>query len=660
MSKNKSENMVSWNGVAVQRKDPGTRVEFIGGVNKDRIGGNCTVIEHINEKNEAVRVMFDLGCLFTPYESGFNAAYPDVSDYFDRVDPDTGEKTQALKPVSMLCLTHAHEDHIGALVSYVRMGYEIPPIKASGFTLSMVRKVFVQNGLLPPFIEKINAGDKILVGNDMEIEPFAVSHSVVGALGFHTLTKIDGKPHAGIINNGDFLVEENMPVGQSFSFEEYADLLKRKLTTNIQIDSTSTVPNGKDRIGFDKAVENTLNVIRQNPDRSLILSPVISRSVENIAIDVAVARELGTKIYLEGKWLQLVGQAMTDSGHLEFDGVIYKGTLDQYLADKMVKRKYVVSTGAFAQGLEEYNHNRSDLSNIPMAAATRIALDIHQTLKAGKNMLVIGRQRIIDEINGKTGPQMYQLLAAKGAKVVLSPCGREIGNFEQVPMQDSGHINAQALGSLVDVIRQYAPNAVYTPIHGNPQQCDNTRQIVEKHGGKVVLAENLEVMKVGKNLAVNEALPYRPQVWIAAKNIFFNPLKPNPDIPPEGITEFWKIDENYMPLEKICESENKPLTRGKYARRVISSSQNLLDDTAEDILLEDEPQRLSPKEVKYGTRKGRKKHSGEKGTEQQNQMSKKEQRKQKILETMAAYQRNLEKSKDSKIKILRVQKDKQR
>ena len=320
MSKNKAKKTVSWQGVAVHQSEPGTKVEFIGGVNKDRIGGNCSVIEHTDENNDVTRVMFDLGCLFTPYESGFSAAYPDVSDYFDRTDPDTGEKTQARKPVAMLCLTHAHEDHIGALVSYVRMGYELPPIKASGFNQSMIRKIFNQSGMQAPFVEKINAGDKILVGGSMEIEPFNVSHSIVGSLGYHTLTKLNGKPHAGIINNGDFLVEENMPVGESFSFEEYADLLKRKLTTNIQIDSTSTVPNGKDRIGFDKAVENTLNVIRRNSDRSLILSPVISRSVENIAIDVAVAKKLETQIYLEGKWLQLVGQAMTDSGHLEFQG----------------------------------------------------------------------------------------------------------------------------------------------------------------------------------------------------------------------------------------------------------------------------------------------------------------------------------------------------
>lgn len=112
------------------------------------------------------------------------------------------------------------------------------------------------------------------------------------------------------------------------------------------------------------------------------------------------------------------------------------------------------------------------------------------------------------------------MMAAQGAKVVITPCGRQIGDFEQVRMQDSGHINARALGNLVDVIRQHAPEAIFTPIHGNPQQCGHTKQIIEQHGGKVSLAENLEVMKVGRKLAVNEAQPYRPVTWIAVKNIF--------------------------------------------------------------------------------------------------------------------------------------------
>lgn len=66
-----------------------------------------------------------------------------------------------------------------------------------------------------------------------------------------------------------------------------------------------------------------------------------------------------------------------------------------------------------------------------------------------------------------------------------------------------------------------------------------------------------------------------------------------------------------MPIEKICEVVNQPITKSPYALRTVSSSQNVLDDTAEDVILDDEPMRLSPKEAKFGGRKKWKKAAAE-------------------------------------------------
>ena len=85
-----------------QRDVPGTKITFLGGVNEDRIGGNASVIEHVNEEGKVSRVMFDLGAMFAPYESGFESAYPNAVEYFDRVNPENNQETKALKPVDML------------------------------------------------------------------------------------------------------------------------------------------------------------------------------------------------------------------------------------------------------------------------------------------------------------------------------------------------------------------------------------------------------------------------------------------------------------------------------------------------------------------------------------------------------------------------------
>lgn len=536
-----------------------TILKFIGGVNKDRIGGNCSVIEHTDEDGRTECVMFDLGSIFTPFETGFMAAYPNVDEYFDRIDPKTHKEYKAQKPVKALFLTHAHEDHIGALVNYVKMGYKLPPIKANGFTRNFVRLAFREEGMEMPDIEKIKGGESIQIGKNMAVTAVDVSHSIVDSLGFQTVTYVQGKPYAAIMNNGDFLTEEEMPVGKAFSEKEYLNMLQdaNAPTTVICMDSTSTTPKSKDRIGFEQAVENTLQVINANPERHMIVSPVISRSVQNIAIDIEAARRMQTQVYLDGKWLRLVKDAMALSGYKEFDDVVYKGTLSGYLGDKNISRKYVVCTGAFAQGMENYEFNVGidETSPIPMASATKMALDLHPYIRVNNDMLVLARQRIIDEINGRTGPMMLQKMAAQGAKVVMTPGSRQVGGFEEVQMQDSGHANAKAIEKLMSNVKAVLPNVIVVPIHGNPEQCENTKAIMDKIGVQTYLTGNLESLEVGNGVIKPMKAKVTPVSWYAVKILLPNPNSER-DIPLEGLREYWEVDENYKPLQKIGEAAN--------------------------------------------------------------------------------------------------------
>lgn len=567
--------------MAKKQAKTGTVLEFIGGVNRDRIGGNCSIIAH-TEKGKTTRVMYDLGTMFTPYESGFSAALPNVEEYFDRLNPETDEYTKATKPVSVLFLTHAHEDHIGALIEYTKMGYRLPPIKAGKFTRALVRLAFKQEGLEPPEIETIKPKQEIKISDNMVVEVFMVSHSVIGAMGFHTLTTLRGKPYAGIINNGDFLTEENMPVGESFSNEDYDDLLQRKLVTHVLVDSTSTQPHGSERIGFEQAVQNCLDVINRHPGRNIIISPVISRSVQNIAIDIEVARRLGTKLCLDGKWLDLVRQAMELSGYgKDFEDVIYKGKLSKYLADKSIKTKYIVNTGAFAQGLKEYNLNQSDSSNFPMASATKMALGLHKDIRLDKNCLVLGRQRIIEDICGAEGVEMYQRMAAQGALIALTPGSRKVGNAEEVQMQDSGHLNEKALDNYLDKVKKYAPQAFIVPIHGNPDQLVHTAKMALKKKMNIFIAINKQTLSLAKEKT--ESLNDKVQMlWIGVKKVFHNPLNTDPTVPYQGKTEYWHIDEWYMPVDKIGEQANV-LSYQKGDNAYVTSSGSLFDDRAEDL-----------------------------------------------------------------------------
>ncbi len=532
-----------------------TRIVFIGGLNNDRIGGNCCIVEHLNKGKKAVRLMFDVGSIFPPQESGFSVAFPNMEEYFDKEDAQ-GEIIKAKKPIDFLFITHAHEDHIGALINYVKMGYKLPPIKTGQFTRNFIRLAFKRAGLEAPLIEKLKNRDFISFNKDIYVETMNMSHSIVDSLGFHILSCHQKAPYASILHNGDFLTEESMPVGNAFNMDAYLDLLLRKATptTVLLLDSTSTVPYSSKRIGFEQAVKNTLEVVQKHSDKKLIISPVISRSVQNIAIDINVARALKTKVCFDGQWLLLVKEALSLSNYKDFDDVLYNGSLQSYMSDKSIPLKYIVCTGAFAQGLENYENNLGidETSPIPMSSATKMALDLHPFVRIGKDTLVLARQRIIDEINGKTGPKMLQMMASQGATVVITPCGRKIGNFEEVQMQDSGHINAEAMKDFLAKVKAQVFNAIVVPIHGNPEQCQNTKDIADSIKMRTCIATNEDILKIGFSSVTPVKNP-KSISWIATKIVLPSPTSEYQDLPPEGVTEFWEVDKDtYEPIRKIC------------------------------------------------------------------------------------------------------------
>ena len=552
--------------MAKKQTKSGNFLEIIGGVNVDKIGGNCSLVEHTDEKGETTRIMTDLGRMFPPYTTDFEMALPDVTEYFDRLDPQTDEYTKALKPIDALFITHAHEDHIGALVDYTKMGYFLPPIYASRYTCNRIRVAFNNEGMPSPNMTHVKHREEVKIGDHMTVEAQTVSHSIIGAMGFMTQIKED-KKEINVTNNGDFFIVEDMPVGESYSREDFIDLIKRKPPTYFMVDSTSISSTQKKRIGFKQALENRMTVIEQNPDRSVIVSPVISNSNPNIALDCEAARRLGTKICLDGKGLTLMHKAMLMSQYDDFEDIIYKGKIGKYMADKSIKKKYIVCTGAFAQGLREYKFNQSNTQMFALSSAVKMAYGLHNDVRVNKDMLLMACQGIIDDINGDTGPEMLQLFASQGAKVVMTPRDKKVANFEEVQMQDTGHILPDELLEVFADIKQYAPNCRIIPIHGNPEQCRAVEKLAEKVGLKTHITENTDLI----NLETGRGQPSKKKKvfnWIGIKALYPDRLHPDESIPPQGKREYWRIDEHFQELEKIGEADNvriyNPEDKGYY------------------------------------------------------------------------------------------------
>ena len=133
---------------------------------------------------------------------------------------------------------------------------------------------------------------------------------------------------------------------------------------------------------------------------------------------------------------------------------------------------------------------------------------------------------------------------------------------------------------LMSEVKSAVPNVIAIPIHGNPEQCEYTKDIMDKIGVATHLTANQESLNIGDGQVTNAEASRRPVSWYAFKVVYPNPYIDR-EVPLDGLTEYWEVNENYEPLQKICEIQNTPrhgsVSHGSYnnCRKQIEQAENM-------------------------------------------------------------------------------------
>ncbi len=419
------------------------RIIPLGGLGE--IGLNMMVFE-----SDGSSFIVDAGLMFPEdYMLGVDYVIPDMSYIKENKSKILG-----------IVLTHAHEDHIGAL-PYLLKVVNVP-IFGTQFTLGIVGHKLEEQGLLQSAaLHEISPREKLKLG-DFELEFIRVSHSAADGVGIAIKT-----PFGLVVHTGDFKISHSSIDGMTTDVSKFAQCGQEGVLALLS-DSTNVEKEGY-TISEQEVGETLIRIATGRKGRIII--GLFASSITRIQQVVDIAEKLNRKIIFNGRSIETSVNIAKNLGYIRVPAgmEIDVDQVSEFADDEIV----IVTTGSQGE---------------PMAALARMSSGNHKQIKIKKEDTVILSSKFIPG-NEKAIAKIINDLYRRGADVI----------YEKISaIHVSGHAFQEELKLMINLTRpQY-----FIPIHGEYRHLILHARLAEQVGianENVLLAENGQVIEFDGN-----------------------------------------------------------------------------------------------------------------------------------------------------------------
>ena len=407
------------------------------------IGMNMNLYAYGKENNRKW-IIVDMGVTFADDSiPGIDLIMPDPGFIIDKKDDLLG-----------IVLTHAHEDHIGAVA------HIWPELKcrlfATPFTAALITEKFKEKKIdISSFLKIVPLNSKIKLG-EFDIDFVTLTHSILEPNGLSIKT-----PLGTILHTGDWKIDPNPLIGNKIDQEKLEKIGDAGVSAMI-CDSTNIFSPG--RAGSESDVRDSLLRIMELKTKRILVTSFAS-NVARMESIFYCAKKTGRSICLVGRSMHRIFKAAKKCGYLK--GLIEP--LEPRDAKKIAKNKILyLATGSQGE---------------PMGAMNRIVNGSHPEVSLEDGDCVIFSSKIIPGNEKK----LYNLQN----QIVKNNI--EIISEENAFVHVSGHPNRD---DLKDMYKWVKPKSII-PVHGEHRHMqEHVKFAKEMQVPKTLLIENGDIIKL--------------------------------------------------------------------------------------------------------------------------------------------------------------------
>jgi ribonuclease J len=401
------------------------------------IGMNAYVYGYGKPGKEKL-ILVDLGVTFPDM---------DTSPGVDLILPDMSWLVKRKNDLEAIFITHAHEDHVGAVAHYYSKLEA--PVYARAFTANIARRKMGEHGHPEKAVKVVSPWPKTTDAGPFTVSFAPISHSIP-----ESSALVIDTPKGRIVHTGDFKIDTDPGVGEAFDHVMFKDIGKDGVLA-LMCDSTNvfSTHEGRSEATVGPEIEKLVASAK-----GMVAATTFASNVARVKTLAEAGERAGRSVCLMGRAMRRMVEASVETGVLKK----FPPTVSPEDA-KNLPRENVMLIVTGSQGERR-------------AASAQLANGKYQGIKMKEGDLFLFSSKTIPG-NERGVIRIMNQFSEKGVDIVDDEAGR---------YHVSGHANRPDIETMHDLIK---PQMV-VPMHGEHRHLREHVKICQAKRLRAVMAVN--------------------------------------------------------------------------------------------------------------------------------------------------------------------------